>query len=79
MFRDGREFDDDNLDEIAKEILQEKEVKLLSESERDEIVREYNQEFAAKRNKTQAVPVETDTSEVTKKYPINMWAPEIDG
>ncbi len=83
--RDSREFDDDEQDrklfssEDAKEILQEIEEELLSKSEREELVREYNREFDAERRKIQSSPVETDSSEVASKYPINMWTPEIDG
>ncbi len=73
------EVDENKLFEDAKEILQEIKDELLSKSEREELVREYNREFDAERNKTQTTPVETDSSEVVKKYPINMWAPEIDG
>ncbi len=83
--RDSREFDGDEQDrklfssEDAKEILQEIEEELLSKSERDELVRKYNREFDAERRKTRSSPVETDSSEVASKYPINMWTPEIDG
>ena len=83
--RDSREFDDDEQErklfssEDAKEILQEIEDELLSKSERDELVREYNREFDAERRKTRSSPVETDSSEVVSKYSINMWTPEIDG
>ncbi|MHA1662446.1 MAG: hypothetical protein ACTSVR_04230 [Candidatus Thorarchaeota archaeon] len=83
--RDSREFDDNEQDrklfssEDAKEILQEIEEELLSKSERDELVREYNREFDAERRKTRSSPVETDSSEVASKYPIDMWTPEIDG
>ncbi|MGY5860638.1 MAG: hypothetical protein RTU63_14810 [Candidatus Thorarchaeota archaeon] len=83
--RDSGEFDDDMEDmklfssEDAKEILQEIEEELLSKSERDELVREYNREFDAERRKTRSSPVETDSSEIGKKYPVNMWVPEIDG
>ncbi|MHA1136920.1 MAG: hypothetical protein ACTSSE_10580 [Candidatus Thorarchaeota archaeon] len=83
--KDSREFDDDEQDrklfssEDAKEILQEIEEQLLSKSECEELVRECYQEYDAEKRNTQSSPVETDFSEVANKYPVNMWAPEIDG
>ena len=74
-----REDDENEPIEDAKEILQEFNDELLSKSEREELVREYNREFDAERNKTQATPVETDSSEVLRNYPVNMWTPELDG
>lgn len=99
MFRDGREFDDEQeeklfirerltpkgvlsdieAEEFVRETLQEIDRRLLSEDERDEIIRKFNRKFAAERNKTQTELVETDDSKDMKKYTVNMWIPEIDG